>query len=203
MYTTKFGDFNSLKGNIIMDEETTLKVLLSNEFDQNVPKEFQNITPDKWARYAFENNKEYIVTYYKAGNPYVTVSNTMVSIRFSYYEYRDRVLKEYMHIWFKKGYIDKTLKNAPFLPFNDGKIFLGQIKNKSLSSTLIFYPQKKENNVFLEEFIEEDGKTQFIEQYGTADLSKNWFDAPKHYLDYEYLLDYQKLFEYRPKDLKT
>jgi len=203
MYKIQFGDFNSLMGNIIMDEETTLEVLLSNEFGENVPKEFQSITPEEWAKYAFDNNKEYVVTYYKEDKPYITVYNTLLSIRLTYYEDRGGELYRYLSIWFNKGYIDNKLKGEPFIPYDKGKIFLGQIDNKSdFSSMLIFYSQKKKNNVFLEEFLEEDGQTKLIEQYGTADLSKNWFDAPMHYLDYEYLLDYKKLFEDLPEKPK-
>lgn len=203
MYTTKFGDFNSQKGNVIMDEETTLRVLLSNEFGQNVPKEFQNITSDQWAQYAFKNNKEYIVTYYKDDKPYVTVTHTLLSIGLSYYIDKEGELFNFLNIWFNRGYLDYKSKDEPFVPYNKGKIFLGQITEKSdLVKKLIFYSEKKKNNVFLEEVIEENRKTVWVEQYGTADLSKNWFDAPKHYLDYEYLFDYQKLFENLPEKPK-
>jgi len=50
----------------------------------------------------------------------------------------------------------------------------------------------------LKEFVKENDKTVLIEQFGTADLSKHWFDAPKDYLDYEALLDYQNLFNELP-----
>lgn len=45
----------------------------------------------------------------------------------------------------------------------------------------------------MEEWIEEDGKPTLIELWGTADLSKHWIQAPKHYLDFEYLLDYKNI----------
>lgn len=198
MYTTKFANFNHLMGDIIMTEEDTLEVLLSDEFDDRTPKKFRNISPDEWARYAFENNKEYYVTYYKDDKPFVTVHHTMLSITLSYYHYSGR-LSRYMHIYFGKGYIDNTEKKAPWVPYGNGKLFFKQVDMiGELGSMLLFNSQKKTNNVLWEEFVEEDGKVELVEQWGTADLSRHWFDAPKHYMGYEYLLDYQKLFELLP-----
>lgn len=34
MYTIKFADYNSVMGNIIMDEQTTLEFLLEDEFGE-------------------------------------------------------------------------------------------------------------------------------------------------------------------------
>ena len=196
MYTTKLAQFNALMGNIIMTEEDTLYVMLSDEFGQKIPKKFQNSTPESWAKYAFENNKEYFITYYKGDKPRVIVHHTLMLIGLSYYDDKHGELSCFMNIWFKKGYIDNSSKKSKFVSYPQGKIFLGQIDRiGNLGSTLLFYSEKKKNNVFLEEFTEEDGKVELIKQYGTGDLSKHWFDAPKHYLDYEYLLDYEKLFK--------
>ncbi len=200
MYTTKFSEFNALMGNIIMSEEDTLFDILSDEFGQKIPKEFQNITPQSWAKYAFENNKQYFITYYNEDKPIVIVNHTLMYICLSYYEDKHGELSPFMNICFMKGYIDNSSKKSPFVPYPQGKLFLSQIDRiGGLGSTLLFYSQKKKNNVFHEEFIKENGKVELVEQYGTADLSKHWFNAPKHYLDYEYLLDYKQLFKELPQ----
>lgn len=173
-----------------------MKTLLSNEFGQKEPKGFQDITPDEWARYAFANNKEYIITYYKEEAPCITMSHTTLSIRLSYYENKEDKLFRYMNIIFNKGYIEYSSKNTPCISYDNGRIFLGQIdKIGNLGSTLVFYSHKKKNNVRLDEFIREDGVVKEVKQFGTADLNKLWFQAPKHYLEYEHLLDYKKQFE--------
>ena len=65
--------------------------------------------------------------------------------------------------------------------------------------------KSKKDNTFLEEWIEEDGKPVLVEQWGTADLSKHWFEAPKHFLDFERFLDYKNLLEpeYYKKEAET
>ncbi|MEJ5048699.1 hypothetical protein WH221_02620 [Chryseobacterium culicis] len=199
MYTTKFADYNATMGEIIMSEETTLEVLLSNEFGLKVPTQFSNISPEDWAKYAFENNLEYVITFYKDQKPYATVSNTTLSISIKYYEEKENGLKVYLSTNFMKGYIDTGSKDNGFVPYDNNKIFLSQIDRiGGLGQTILFYSQKKKNNVFSEEFTETNGNVELVEQFGTADLSKHWFDTPKNYLDYEALLDYQNLFNQLP-----
>jgi hypothetical protein len=196
MYTAKFERYNPRYEGLIMDEKTTLEVLLSNEFGLKVPEAFKNISPEEWAKYAFINGLEYNIVYYKDNKPYIALSNVRVHIHLSYYEDRGGVLNNYMGIWFKKGYIDKSTEDAGFIPYANGKIFMGQINMYAdLAKKLIFNSQKEKDNVFSEEWVEEDGKPRLIEQYGTADLSSHWFDAPEHFLDFEYLIDYQRLFD--------
>lgn len=198
MYTVKFGDYNSLMGNIIMDEQTTLELLLEDEFGEKIPEEFLNITPDEWAKYSFEKNLPYVVTYYKNNKAFATVSNHRNSVGLSYYEEKENGLNIYMSISFMKGYIDNSSKNNGFIPY-DKKVFFTELSiYGELGKTLLFYSEKKKNNVLLQEFREENGTVEYIEQFGTADLSKHWFDAPKDYLDFERYLDYQKLFEESP-----
>ncbi|MBP2617549.1 hypothetical protein [Chryseobacterium jejuense] len=194
IYTAKFADYNATMGEIIMSEETTLEVLLSNEFGLKIPEQFSNISPEDWAKYAFENNLEYVITFYKDQKPYATVSNTTLSISIKYYEEKEDGLKIYLNINFMKGHIDNG-----FVLYDNNKIFLSQIDRiGGLGQTILFYSQKKKNNVFSEEFTETNGNVELVEQFGTADLSKHWFDTPKHYLDYEALLDYQNLFNELP-----
>jgi hypothetical protein len=98
-------------------------------------------------------------------------------------------------IVFSKGDIVK----GDFKEYSNNKIFLKQISwYGDLGKTLLFYSNKKKDNVFLKEFVKENEKTVLIEQFGTADLSKHWFDTPKDYLDYEVLLDYENLFNQLP-----
>lgn len=199
MYTTKFADYNTAMGEIIMSEETTLEVLLSNEFGLNIPPQFSNISPEDWAKYAFENNLEYVITFYKDQKPYATVSNTTLSISIKYYEEKEHGLKVYLSTNFMKGYIDTGSKDNGFITYENNKIFLSQIDRiGGLGQTILFYSQKKKNNVFSEEFTETNGNVELVEQFGTADLSKHWFETPKDYLDYEALLDYQNLFNELP-----
>jgi hypothetical protein len=200
MYKIKFSKFNSVMGKIIMSETDTLYVLLTDEFGQKIPKEFQNISPENWAKYAFQNNKEYFITYYRNNKPFVIVDFGYTSIELAYYEERAGELFQYMRIWFGRGYIEKKTQKVEFVPFTNNKIFLCQVDIiGNLGKGLYFDSQKKKNNIRFEECVENDGKVEWIEQTGTADLSKNWFDAPKHYLDYEYLFEYQNLFNEIPK----
>ncbi|MBD8082518.1 hypothetical protein [Chryseobacterium caseinilyticum] len=91
------------------------------------------------------------------------------------------------------------MKQGEFEFYSNGKVFFKQITWYSeLAKTILFYSNKKKNNVFLEEWTLDDGKKMLIEQYGNADLSKHWFDAPQNYLDYERFLDYQKMFDELP-----
>lgn len=197
MYTRKFAKFNKVKGNIIMSEELTLKVNLDNAFEGKIPKEFNNITPEEWAKYAFKNNNYYVITYFKDGKAYVSVSNSFYGINYMYFTTKEGNLFNYLNIGYTKGYIDE--KTDDFVWLIDDRIFLNEISLiGDIGKSLIFYPNREKDNVFLDEFIEEDGKTYNIEQYGTADLSKHWFDDPKDYLDYERLIDYQALFDSMP-----
>lgn len=193
MYTKKYAEYNSLLGRI-MDEKDTLKLLISDEFGKNIPEKILNITPSQWAEYSFENNLPYIITYYKNDRPFVTVSITATSIGLSYFEEKNDKLHIIMGVYFMKGYFEKE-----YIPYNNNKVFLNQIsKYGDLASTILFYSHKKKNNVFLEEFKEENGETLLVEQFGTTDLSKHWFDAPQNYIDYERFLDYQKMFDELP-----
>ncbi|MEK6511152.1 hypothetical protein [Myroides odoratimimus] len=80
--------------------------------------------------------------------------------------------------------------------YDKDKVFLSQILwYGNLEKTLLFYSHKQKDNVFLCEWVIEEGKSVNIEQYGTGDLSQHWFRAPEYCLDFEHLLDYQKLFE--------
>jgi hypothetical protein len=200
MYKKKFSKFNAVMGNIIMTETDTLYVLLTDEFGQRIPKKFQTITPEDWAKYAFDNNKSYYITYYRDEKPFVIVSFSLIAISLSYYEEKEGELFSYMTIWFDRGYLDKTSRKVKFIPFNNNRIFLSQIdKRADLGSGLYFDSQKEKDNVRFDEFVKNNGVTELIEQYGTADLSKNWLDEPKNYLDFEYLFDYEKLFDELPK----
>lgn len=192
MYKTEFTKFNGIM-NKIMDEQTTLEVHLSAEFSQNIPKEYLKYTPDEWAKYAFENDAEYSINYYKNNKPYCQVSIDDMSIIFDYYN--DNNLKTILRLVFAKGEIIK----GEFELFTNNKVFLKQITwHSELAKSLLFYLSKNKDNVLLKEWIREDGKTFQTEQKGTADLSKNWFDTPKNYLDYERFLDYKELFSELP-----
>lgn len=192
MYKTEFSKYNGLMEKI-MDEQTTLEVHLSTEFSQNVPKKFLKYTPDEWARYAFENELEYSINFYKEEKPYCQVTIDSMSIILNFYD--NNILKHNLMIVFSKGDIVK----GDFKGYSNNKIFLKQISwYGDLGKTLLFYSNKKKDNVFLKEFVKENEKTVLIEQFGTADLSKHWFDTPKNYLDYEALLDYQNLFNQLP-----
>ncbi|NML69647.1 hypothetical protein HHL23_07545 [Chryseobacterium sp. RP-3-3] len=171
-----------------MDEQTTLEVHLSTEFSQNVPKDFLKYTPDEWANYAFENELEYTINYYKDEKPYCQVAIDSMTIKFNFYD--NNILKYNLMIVFSKG----EIVNGDFILFDNKQIsWYGD-----LGKTILFYSNKKKNNIFLKEFTKENEKIELIEQFGTADLSKHWFDSPKNYLDYEYLLDYQNLFNQLP-----
>ncbi|WP_461757357.1 hypothetical protein [Myroides sp. LJL116] len=190
MYRSEFTKYNGIM-NKIMDEQDTLQVHLSSEFDDNIPKEFISYTPKQWAEYAFKNDKEYTVNYYKEGKPYCEVTFCKMYISFSYYDslsYKTilmTVFSKYNH--FEEKAYDKD------------KVFLSQVSwYGNLGKVLMFYSHKQKDNVYLDQWVIEDGKTVNIEQYGTADLSQHWFRSPQHYLDFDHLLEYQRLFENLP-----
>ncbi|WP_121965803.1 hypothetical protein [Myroides sp. N17-2] len=190
MYRLEFTQYNGVMKKM-MDEQMTLEVHLSEEFDDNIPKEFLSFTPRQWAEYAFKNDKGYTVNCYKDDKPYCQITSCMMYIAFHYYD--SNSFKPGLKIVYFKVEDDMCQR------YSKGKVFLTQVTwYGKLAKTLMFYSSKKKDNVFLDEWVIEDGKTVNIEQYGTGDLSQHWFKEPEHCLDFEHLLDYQMIFEKFP-----
>ena len=195
MYTLKFLEYNDLMKEVMSEEGTLDNILtlsLENKPTAEDKKHLNNA--EDWAKYAFDNDKEYYVTFFKDGEPIACVNNYFRKISVTFLTYNNGELFVYLYMIYnkEKGSYNKDV---------DGKIFLRQFElydedaDKRITNKVLF----RDNGIMNVETITETKRPEFSMNYEEKEtkvnLSHNWTRKPQNYKDYEYLLDYQNILK--------
>ncbi|WP_141672978.1 hypothetical protein, partial [Gilliamella sp. wkB18] len=105
-----------------MSEEDTLENIVDRALDRKPTAEDKKHlkNAEDWAKYAFDNDKNYYVTFFKGGEPIACVFNYFETISIDFLTYHNGELFIYLFMVYDKG---KDSHNKDV----DGKIFLRQI----------------------------------------------------------------------------
>ena len=199
-YTIEFKRYDSEEG--LLSEQETIERIKKVHYSKPSKKEskaFENA--NSWAKYAFENNGIYCVTFYEDGEPIICIHSDDHSFQLKYLiEDEEGGIRVYLELTFLKFYLDKLFDDI-FEPYPNNKVFLNGItiysrnRQETSKKTIIFDLQKGIMNS--KEIIYSKTKDIYnrLESSSEVNLSHNYFDAPKNYLDYEHLFDYEKIFK--------
>ena len=101
MYTIKFLEYNDLMKQV-MNEEDTLDNALTNldKVTKDDRLHLKNI--ETWAKYAFENNKEYFATIYQNDKPIASINNYFLGISIDFLTYNQGKLFIYLSMFYDK-----------------------------------------------------------------------------------------------------
>lgn len=133
MYTYKFTDvYKDIETGkmYLMSEQSFLEELLLDMFDldideiEKVPELFRKMSPEEWAKYAFENNKDYSITYFKNNEIYVIISYSQTHICLDFVEEKsDKSINDYLSIQVLKGSYKENNDKTIYIPFKENMIF--------------------------------------------------------------------------------
>ncbi|MEL0645705.1 hypothetical protein V6251_15030 [Olleya sp. Ti.3.14] len=200
----KFREYNWILKDMLTEEDTIDNVL-TRYLDSKPSREQKKIlkNPEEWAKYAFENESQYYVTFYNEENkPFVCVNFKKISINLTFLEHnKNNELVEHLRMVYDRYDIMHWLDKDEYKPHLKNKLFLKQIE--------VFHENEKEKNTYKALFIQKnkimrvsttkmnkDTKTYSNEKKETkVNLSHNFIEPPKHYLDYEHLFDYNEILK--------
>jgi hypothetical protein len=199
MYTIKFLEYNDLMKKV-MSEEDTLDNALTN-LDKPTNQDKLHLTNvEKWAKYAFDNEKEYYTTIFQNEKPIACIDNYFLGIRVDFLTYNQGELFIYLSMFYKKHEINND-KNEHYTKYSDNRMFLRQINlveednDKKITNEMLF----KDDGILNVETITETKLPEFNINYEEKEtkvnLSHNWLRVPKNCDDYEYLLDYKNILK--------
>ncbi len=201
-YITNFRRYHSLERGII-DEKETIEIL-RNVFYSKPSKAEKNAfeTPESWAKYAFENDDIYYVTFYKEDEtPFVSLSYDDHSFDIRYLEKNEEgELKVYLQTSFLRYQLERLVDDI-YDPFPNNQVFLSNItlytdnRFEKSKKTILFDLGEGLMNVEELIFSKKNETYNRIEKSAEVNLSHNYFNAPKHYLDYEHLFNYREILK--------
>ncbi len=197
MYTIKFLEYNDLMKQV-MNEEDTLDNALTNLDKVTKEDKLHLNNVENWAKYAFENNKEYFATIYQNDKPIACIDNYFRSINIEFLTYNQGKLFIYLSMFYNKV---KEIGEEEYVKYPDNKMFLRQINlyqeddNQKITNEMLF----KDDGILNVETITETKLPEFNMNYEEKEtkvnLSHNWIRTPKTHYDYEYLLDYKNILK--------
>lgn len=203
MYTIKFLEYNDLMKQV-MNEEDTLDNALTNldKVTKDDKLHLKNI--ETWAKYAFENNKEYFATIYQNDKPIASINNYFLGISIDFLTYNQGKLFIYLSMFYDKV---KEIGEEEYVKYPDNNMFLRQINlyqdddNQKITNEMLF----KDEGILNVETITETKLPEFQMNYEEKEtkvnISHNWIRRPNSFDDYEYLLDYKNILKPEYLDL--
>ena len=140
MYTIKFLEYNDLMKQV-MNEEDTLDNALTNldKVTKDDRLHLKNI--ETWAKYAFENNKEYFATIYQNDKPIASINNYFLGISIDFLTYNQGKLFIYLSMFYDKV---EEIGEEKYAKYPDNKMFLRQINlyqeddNQKITNEMLF-----------------------------------------------------------------
>ena len=204
MSNYKFREYNSILKDML-NEEDTIDNILVRYLDSKPSREEKELLtiPEKWAKYAFENESQYYITFYnKESQPFVCVNFKKISIGLTFLEYNEQnELVEHLRMVYDRYDIMHWIKTDEYKPHPNNKLFLKQIE--------VHYENSKQKNTYQALFIQKQkmmrvsttqidkaSKSYNNEEKETkVNLSNNFIEPPKHYLDYAHLFDYKEILK--------
>ena len=197
MYTIKFLEYNDLMKQV-MNEEDTLDNALTNldKVTKDDRLHLKNI--ETWAKYAFENNKEYFATIYQNDKPIASINNYFLGISIDFLTYNQGKLFIYLSMFYDKV---EEIGEEKYAKYPDNKMFLRQINlyqeddNQKITNEMLFKDDGILNVETITETKEPEFNMNYEEKETKVNLSHNWIRTPKTHDDYEYLLDYKNILK--------
>ena len=203
MYTIKFLEYNDLMKEV-MSEEDTLDNAITNLDKATKEDKLHLNNVENWAKYAFENNKEYFATIYQNDKPIACINNYFLGITIDFLTYNQGELFKYLSIDYDKV---EEIGEDEYIKYPDNKMFLRQVTlfqeddNQKITNEMLF----KDDGILNVETITETKQPEFNMNYEEKEtkvnLSHNWIRTPKTHDDYEYLLDYKNILKPEYLDL--
>ena len=203
MYTIKFLEYNDLMKQV-MNEEDTLDNALTNldKVTKDDRLHLKNI--ETWAKYAFENHKEYFATIYQNDKPIASINNYFLGISIDFLTYNQGKLFIYLSMFYDKV---EEIGEEKYAKYPDNKMFLRQINlyqeddNQKITNEMLFKDDGILNVETITETKEPEFNMNYEEKETKVNLSHNWIRTPKTHDDYEYLLDYKNILKPEYLDL--
>lgn len=203
MYTIKFLEYNDLMKEV-MSEEDTLDNALTNLDKATKEDKLHLNNVETWAKYAFENEKEYYATIYQNDKPIASIDNYFKSIKINFLTYNQGKLFIYLSMIYNKV---KRTADEEYIKYPDDKMFLRQVNlfqeddNQRITNEMLF----KDDGILNVETITETKLPEFNMNYEEKEtkvnISHNWIRTPKTHDEYEYLLDYKTILKQEYLDL--
>jgi hypothetical protein len=197
MYTLKFLEYNDLMKKV-MSEEDTLDNALTNLDKASKEDKLHLKNVESWAKYAFENDKEYFTTIYQNEKPIVCIDNYFTSISIDFLTYNQGELFIYLSMDYDKV---KEIGEEDYEKYPDNKMFLRQINlveeddNKKITNVMLFKDDGTLNVETITETKLPEFQMNYEEKETKVNLSHNWVRMPNSCDDYEYLLDYKNILK--------
>ena len=204
MINYKFREYNSVLKSMLNEEDTIDNILvryLDSKPSQKEKKLLNN--PEEWAKYAFENESQYYVTFYNQdGEPFACVNYSLLDIDVSFLEKNNKgELVKYLWLVFNRYDMQYYFKTDQLKPYPNNKLFLSQVesysedyKHKNTYKAL-FKRNEKLIKVSSAHLTKDPKSYRNEKKEAKVNLSHNYLEPPRHYLDYEHLFDYNEILK--------
>jgi hypothetical protein len=195
MYEIKFSEYNQLTKEI-MCEESTLENIVDLSLDGKPSREQKKhlSNGEDWAKYAFENEYEYYITFYQNNSPFACVCHTDMHITIYYLDFYNDELINYLTLVYHRYDLLKYMNEDKTEYFDNHNLFLGEIISYSFdenkTNTKIVFSIKGFAIVTIAK-TSADKDIQTAKQKVNVNIHNNFIRPPENYKDFEYLLDYE------------
>lgn len=208
MITYKFLQYNNLL-NEIMSEQDTLgninDLIIEKKSSKEEKEAAKNV--ESWAKYAFENNKEYHIMIFNDEKPLAYINNNYNDITVELLTYNGGNLFNYLSLVYDKFNMEISFKEDRDEPFPNNDLFLSQVNSVyeddlvNVQNELVF-KLNGNTNIFETTFDKKNNKSKTEAKKTKVNVSHNFIRRPQNYKDYEYLLDYKNILMPEFLDLK-
>lgn len=198
MYKIKFLQYNYLMREVL-SERDTLDNIIDVSLDGRPTKEekLHLTSAEKWAKYAFEHDKEYHMIVEKDNQLFAHINFYFTGISISFLTHINGEWFEYLSLDYDRKYYDE--KNDTSLAYPNSKLFFRQFNlyqrndKELITEEVLFKDEGIMNILTVKDIIQPERKTEYEEKETPVNISNNWIDAPKNYKDFLYLLDYKNI----------
>ncbi|AZB11538.1 hypothetical protein EG344_23265 [Chryseobacterium sp. G0162] len=162
---------------------------------------------ENWAKYAFENNKEYHIMIFNDEKPLAYINNNYNDITVEFLTYNGGNLFIYLSLVYDKFNMEISFKEDRDEPFPNNDLFLSQVNSiyeddlVNIQNELVF-KLSGNTNIFETTFDKKNNKSKTEAKKTKVNVSHNFIRRPQNYKDYEYLLDYKNILKPEFLDLK-
>ncbi|MBP2617550.1 ABC-type Fe3+/spermidine/putrescine transport system ATPase subunit [Chryseobacterium jejuense] len=162
---------------------------------------------ESWAKYAFENNKEYHIMIFNDEKPLAYINNNYNDITVELLTYNGGNLFNYLSLVYDKFNMEISFKEDRDEPFPNNDLFLSQVNSVyeddlvNVQNELVF-KLNGNTNIFETTFDKKTNKSKTEAKKTKVNVSHNFIRRPQNYKDYEYLLDYKNILMPEFLDLK-
>jgi hypothetical protein len=201
MNTIKFLEYNNLMKQV-MSEQDTLENIFDLVVEKKPSKEEKEAlkSTESWAKYAYDNNKEYHITFFKNEKIIAYINNSFFDITIDLFDFNQGVIFKYLSMTYYKYNMDIVFKENRNEKFPNDELFLGQINNyleneNTKTETKLVFRLNGNANIFINTFDKKISKINTEAKKTKVNITNNFIRCPKEYKDYEYLLDYKNILK--------